>query len=213
MEQPQIVDEQGQERDWDWLVANFGDVRLERVQVPPGLNLAYRLVRLQDAVGPAILNVDVADAGGTRLPGIRVVRYWPDAPALPDWPPPTSRWQERGVWGETKPEGPVGFGLGHGDYYFAPHGGASAVWVAAPDAPSDMVQGLGMLGGTEHRHLDVYFQIQGDEPPAPEPPTPEPPTSEPPPEPPAPEPPAEEQVTALLRRLDRIIALLESRQG
>ena len=30
MDTPKVYDQQGQEKDWDWLVANFGPIELER---------------------------------------------------------------------------------------------------------------------------------------------------------------------------------------
>jgi hypothetical protein len=103
--------------------------------------------------------------------------------------------------------------MGFGDYYFAPGGGASAVWVADEAGPGDLIAGLGMLGGTNHRHLEVYYQLVDVSTPPEEPPE-EPPVEppiEPPIEPPE-EPPAqppESNWEALFARLDTIIDLLE----
>jgi hypothetical protein len=221
MEYPKVYDQQGEEQDWAWLVANFGAINLERATIPEGVAQVYRIVKLQDIEGPATQLVNVVNQEGRRLEGLTVVRYWPDAPKLPEWPPPISRWRDRGVYGPTNVNGDIGFGMGRGDYYSPPGAGASAVWVANQSGPSDFISGLGMVGGTNHRHLDVYYQLKDAGAPPPEPPIeppPEPPI-EPPPEPPIeppPEPPIEppptppdENWTALLERLDRIIALLE----
>ena len=63
--------------------------------------------------------------------------------------------------------------MGTGDYYFPPSIGASAVWVAEQAGPSDFIHGLGMLGATNHRHIEVYYELEDvDEPTPPEPPTP-----------------------------------------
>jgi hypothetical protein len=207
MEMPRVFDQGGQEQDWDWLVANFGAVNLERVEPAEGVTQVYRIVKLQDAEGPAVQIVNVVDGDGNAMAGIRVVRYWPDAPLLPDWPSPISRWRKRGVFGATNVEGDIGYGMGRGDYYFPPSGGASAVWVADPKGPSDFISGLGMLGATRHRHLDVFYQLQDlGEPPV-EPP--EEPPDEPPDEPP--EEPLDERWQKLFEKLDRIITLLEER--
>ena len=190
MDRPQVFDHRGQERDWDWLISTFGAVRMERVKVPSGVNKVFRLVKLQDMQGPGVQVVHVSDKEGNPLEGVRVARYWPDAPELPAWPRPTSMWRRRGVYGETNVNGDIGFGMGAGDYYYEPRLGASAVWVADERGPSDLISGLGMVGGTAHRHLDVYFQLQEVEPkPAEE----EPVVVEPPPFPPA-EPAEEEPV-------------------
>lgn len=193
MDMPKVFDQQGQEQDWDWLLATFGPVTLERAGALEGVSHAYRVVKVQEAAGPAVQVVNVVDQDGVPLDRIRVVRYWPDAPALPEWPLPASRWREQGVFGGTNVEGNIGFGMGQGDYYFAPNVGASAVWVADGAGPADVVSGLGMLGGTNHRHLDIYYQlIEIETPPPGEPPIR--PPIEPPVEPPA-EPPAEPPVT------------------
>lgn len=203
MSQPKIYDQQGQERDWHWLASTFGEVQLERAEAADGTGPVYRVVRLQDAEGPATQIVEVVDQAGNSLEGVKIVRHWPDAPPLPEWPAPISRWRERGVYGPTGGNGDIGFGMGHGDYYILPQSGASAVWIADEAGPSDFVGGLGMLGGTVHRHLDVYYQLQeGDVPPPPPPPPPSPP--------PPPPPPPEDKWEMVMEKLDRIIALLES---
>ncbi len=198
MENPKVFDQQGQERDWAWLTANFGPIQVQRAQVEAGK--VYRLVKLQDAEGPAVQVVNVADRAGKPLAGVRVVRYWPNAPQLPDWPPPVSRWRSQGVFGQTNANGDIGYGLGHGDYYFAPDVGVSAVWVADPTGPSDLITGLGMLGGTEHRHLDVYYRLVEAQ-------------AQPKPPEPAPVELPDEQWRDLLAKLDRIISMLEREVG
>ena len=107
------------------------------------------------------------------------------------------RWRDRGVYGGTNINGDIGFGMGRGDYFFPPNSGASSLWISDERGPSDFIEGLGMLGGTNHRHLNVYFQLQDVEA---EPPSP-------PPEPPAPE--EKENWDKLFERIDRIIDLLE----
>jgi hypothetical protein len=199
VEEPKIFDQQGQEQDWNWLVANFGAINLERADAAQGR--AYRIVKLQDAEGPAVQVANVANEEGHPLEGIRVVRFWPDAPPLPAWPPPISMWRSRGVFGETNVNGDIGYGMGHGDYYAPPNSGASAVWVADQAGPSDLIAGLGMLGGTPHRHLDIYFQLQPVEAPPDEPP------HEPPDEPP--DVPPDERWQRLFAKLDQIISMLE----
>ena len=38
------------------------------------------------------------------------------------------------------------------------------MWVADVAGPSDLIRGLGMLGGSAHRHLDVTFRLVTGEP-------------------------------------------------
>jgi hypothetical protein len=206
VEQPKIFDQQNQEQDWNWLVVHFGPISLERATASQGS--AYRVVKFQDAEGAAVQIVNVKDQEDHPLAGLRVVRYWPDAPALPNWPPPISMWHNQGVYGDTNVNGDIGYGMGHGDYYFPPGSGASAVWVADQAGPSDLVSGLGMLGGTDHRHIDVYYQLLPVSPPV-EPPV-KPPIT-PPVKPPVkpPDVPPDERWQKILDKLDQIIALLE----
>lgn len=212
MDVPEVYDQEGNQRDWHWLIANFGAIRIERAEVPEGVGHVYRIVKLQDAEGPAVKIVHIEDEAGNPQAGVKVVRYWPDAPMLPEWPPPASRWQEQGVYGDTNVNGDIGFGMGRGDYYFPPNGGASAVWIASPKGPSDYISGLGMLGGTNHRRMDVTFQLQAldGEPPAPPEPPPTPPPTPGPAPTPTPQPPEEgDNWERLFKRLDRMIELLE----
>jgi hypothetical protein len=204
VEHPRIYDQQGQQRDWNWLVASFGNITLERSQASEGS--IFRIVKLQDAEGPAVQVANVMDQDGLTMEGIRVVRYWPDAPTLPAWTSPISMWRSQGVYGTTNVSGDIGYGMGHGDYYFPPGPGASGLWVADDAGPSDFIGGLGMLGGTNHRHLDVYFQLT----PAKASPSPEPP--EPlPEEPPHADP--SDRWQKLFAKLDQIIAMLERQVG
>jgi hypothetical protein len=208
MDRPKIYDQQGIERDWTWLVANFGTISIERTEVPEGVGRVYRVVKLQDAEGPAVKIVHVRTPDGKPVGGVRVVRTWPGAPHLPPWPQPTSQWRDQGVYGNTNVNGDIGFGMGHGDYYFPPNSGASAVWVADEAGPSDFVSGLGMLGGTNHRHLDVSYELRELGTPPPTPPTPPPTPPTPPPTPPTPPPPTDNW-EKLFQKLDRIIEVLE----
>jgi hypothetical protein len=227
VQHPRIFDQQGQEQDWDWLVAHFGAVDLRRAPATQGY--AHRIVKLQDAEGSAIQVVNVRSHDGHPIEGVRVVRSWPDAPSLPAWAPPASTWRSQGVYGQTNGNGDIGYGMGHGEYYDPPNAGPGAVWVADPSGPSDLISGLGMLANSDHRHLDIYFQLQpagapsvgAAAQPAAEPATVPPvvPAAVPPVEtvavPPAepaaapPEVPVEERWQRLFAKLDQIIAMLE----
>ena len=211
MADPKIFDQQGQEHDWAWLTTNFGAISLERAGVTTGK--VFRVVKLQDAEGPAVQIVHIVDLEGKPMDGVGVVRWWPDAPQLPGWGDEVSRWRKRGVFGPTNPSGDIGFGMGRDDYYFPPAAGASGVWVADVKGQSDFVSGLGMLGGTNHRHLAVFYRLVDLDLPPDEPPDEAP--DEPPDEPrdEAPDQPPTGPWPAVFEKLDRIIALLEAKHG
>lgn len=151
-----IYDKEGNEKDWDWLVARFGDVTISQSQAEQ----AYRVTALREKEGPASLVVKLLDENGNPVVKVPVVRFWPSAPELPQWEGLPERWRNKGVSGRTNDEGDIGFGMGGGDYYWPDQGqkGASGVWAGEPGWGSDFVLGLGMLAATNHIHLDVEFQ-------------------------------------------------------
>lgn len=114
-----VYDYDGTERDWDWLVATFGNVWVE-----PGDGSAC-LAELRAIHDDATLNVRVRDSAGQPVDGIPVIFHWPDAPLLP---PELVGCYDRGVYGSTgegyKPlwsqvysdPGTVGFGMGSGAF-------------------------------------------------------------------------------------------------
>jgi len=178
----QIFDKFMQLQSQEWLEEEFGPV--EHLEAPPGPG--YRLAALVEiddlpplhgAVAPqpplplkgriieasATIIVQVLDEAGEPVEGVRVARRWPDE-TLSNLPPELVAWGwTKGVYGDTNPNGDIGFGMGTGDYYFPPDKGASAVWVEGPG--SDGVDGLGMIGGTNHRHLNLVYQWMDEQPP------------------------------------------------
>lgn len=154
---PKIFDKEGQERDWAWLIARFGDVTISQSTYEQ----VYRLVEIREQEGPAALIPSLLDEEGQPVPGVQVIRYWPGAPELPVWDPPPERWKNRGVHGKTNDEGHIGFGMGGGDYYDSQtETGASSIWVGELGWGSDCIHGLGMLAATNHIHLNPTFQRQ-----------------------------------------------------
>ena len=92
---------------------------------------------------------------GRPVIGKKVAWYWPDAPVDPN----------AGGWGRadqhdtsTNNMGSVDLCMGGGAYYFPPNGGPHAVWVYGLGQNSELVSGLGMLGGTNHDHIDVFYE-------------------------------------------------------
>jgi hypothetical protein len=144
-----IYDKYGTEQDWDWLETNFGAVTLER-----GTGAASVRV-LREVEGPSTLVVWVENADGDPIENVTVVFHWPGAPLLP--PEQQACGLDRGITGLTKSTGEAGFGMGPGSYYFPPDGGPHVVWVAAEG--TDCLGGLGMLGATNHIHLDSVWRM------------------------------------------------------
>lgn len=154
-----IVDLNGAEQDAAWAAAKYGAVGVTRAAAPTGAAV-YRVVELQEKEGPAVLVATLRDGDNHPISGVRVVRYWPGAPMLPEWESPPERYFDRGVYDKTNQEGAIGYGMGQGDYYNpATQKGASGIWVATPSTHSDLVDGLGMLPGTVHEHFDAIFEL------------------------------------------------------
>jgi hypothetical protein len=196
-----IVDCNGTQRDWQWLVANYGQPVIHRATA----GLAWRLVELREVKdtltsatrAPSSLTVTTRQVDGRPAAGVRVAWYWPDAPfdteATPPNGLPAGMRAGRAVSGTTNLEGAVGFGMGNGAYYFPPHIGPHAAWIHGTN--SDVILGLGMIGGTNHNHIDLVYQQTVQE--------------DPPVVPPPEEPPASGTWDLLFQRLDRVIQLLE----
>ena len=144
-----IYDLDGIAREWDWLTATFGAVALER-----GTGSASVAV-LRAIEGPTALVIHVENTGGSTMENVPVVFYWPDADLLP--PEQQACGLERGIVGYTDISGDVGFGMGPGAYYLPPGAGPHVVWVAIEG--TDCLRGMGMLGGTNHVHLDSVWRL------------------------------------------------------
>jgi hypothetical protein len=131
-----------------WLVDTFGFVTLTH---NPG---GARLSELRCSIGPAVLVIHVERSDGEPAANQPVVFYWPDAPTLPE-----ELWNcglTQGVYGSTNQAGDVGFGLGPGSYYWPQDVGPHTIWIGGS---GDCLAGLGMLGGTNHQHLDSGWTV------------------------------------------------------
>jgi len=169
-ERPRIFDTTGAERDWAWAEQWWpADLILERAQ--PAENVPYlaKIIELRALDGPSTQLVTVRGLYGAPEPGVAVCRWWAGAPlgrAFPDDCHAT-RWQDQFVWGMSKEDGTIGFGMGTGD---KPN--SSGVWVAHCDAPGDWFGSGGWFGLTAHATWHVVYQITevGEDPePKPEP--------------------------------------------
>jgi len=136
-----IYDWEGRERDWAWLRGKYGDVQ---VLVPEGGTTWSVCEFREDLSGSNTLLVEVRGAP----PGTLVTFAWPDGSAQ----------------APTKETGRAEFPMGGGAYYQPPGGGPHRVWVSGGGS-SEVVDGLGMLFGSNHHHLNVAFR-KGAAPPA-----------------------------------------------
>ena len=148
--------------DMTWVGAEYGSVveRADAAKVQSA-GQVFRLVALVEREGPSNIDVFVADMDGSPLSGVPIAFYFSSAPdaSRPD------EWYPVKVTGVTEASGRVGFALTSSAYLdTCGGGGPHAIWVSAPGAapdttvPSDLADHLGMLGGTNHRHLDLLFQ-------------------------------------------------------
>ena len=172
---PLVFDVNGQQRDWAWLQGKY---KCGMTSAPSGT--AFRLVRVDETIGPAVFIVNVRNETGAPQQSQPVAQWW------------------NGAEGDERSTSLVGVGLqsvyhpraivektnGNGDIGF-PYGGGGVIhengpyefWILSPSFPSDAVTGLGWLGGTDHACPGrLTFQIVDSSPdPDPDPePEPEP---------------------------------------
>lgn len=190
-----VIDVEGDTRDLAWVQDAYG-AGYRRGQQGP------RLIEIHEYEGTAALDVWAVDSDGFPVEGVPFCYYHPNAPALPTG---TSEWHDRGILRTTGPDGRVSFSLDEfpADKACRPGACRGAIW---PQGGGDVLEGLGLLSGTPHRHLNgMWLVTDGDDPWAGEP------GGTSPPGPPVRElPPTREQLTALLDRLDQLEALLSS---
>lgn len=134
----EIYDQDGTLKDWEWLRQRFGAVEVAQAG-------QWEVVRLDEMEGPAAVVVTVMGADAP-LPGVMVEWGWPD-----------------GVYREaTKEDGTVGFAMGDGAFY-DPTKTKGPHYVKTVE-PGDLVSGLGMVGKTNHRHLDIIYALRSTAP-------------------------------------------------
>jgi hypothetical protein len=139
-------DGQGDEQDWDQLITDFGNVDVK--ETPEGV---YRLLQVRAEDGPNSITVRVVDANNHAVPGVPICWSWPDAP-----PESGAGWEGKAVVEATDATGCVRFNMGRESFYKMPGPGPHAIWIYGRKV-SDRIGGLGMVGGTNHLHLNVTF--------------------------------------------------------
>ncbi|MFN2290092.1 MAG: hypothetical protein ACK2UC_02760 [Anaerolineae bacterium] len=173
--EPLILDVDGDTRDWTWIRQRYGaDYR--RGEHGP------RLIEVHEYAGSPILEVQVVDGDGLPIQGVPFYYHHPSAPRIDEDP---AAGRQQGEWYTcaerkcTDLDGRVSFEVPAEAQ--APGAGEGAVW---PAGRGDVLEGLGLLKGTDNWHLNGLWQLAEEEPvPAPKP-EPEPgPEPEPEPEP------------------------------
>lgn len=179
-----IYDRYSNERDWMWLVANYGPLVIHPADAGPGWRIVEiredadldklagrtleEIKRTSPQAAPTII-VKVLDAVGRPVDLARVAWYWPDCREDPNAAPtnglPAGVKQNRAEDGYTNLNGDTGFGMGRGAYYYPPAIGPHAVWIYGQN--SDVILGLGMIGETNHNHVNVTYRQTVEEPPTP----------------------------------------------
>ena len=130
-------------RDMDWVAQTYGSW-IEK-GTPGADGSIFRVVELREIEGPTTIKVWVRDSAGTPLIGVAVRCSWGGEEEVK----------------QTEEDGSASLcAMGIGSYINPDHPGGGAysmqIWGGVP---SDIARGLGMLGRTNHRHLDVVFQL------------------------------------------------------
>lgn len=130
-------------RDMNWVAQTYGSW-IEKAT--PGVDgSVFRVVELREIEGPTTIKVSVRDSAGTPLVGVTVRCSWGG--------------EEEAK--QTEEDGSTSLcAMGIGSYINPnnPGGGAYSMDIEG-GVPSDIARALGMLGATNHRHLDVVFQL------------------------------------------------------
>jgi hypothetical protein len=158
MEEPRVFDMHNNEKDMAWVRQTYGsDFARATPEMLAGATHVCRLIEFREREGPSNIDTFTMGEDDQPLANITVAFYWPDAPT----PSRPEEWKPKKYYQRTDIRGKVGFALGPGAYIRDPAvGGPHAIWVSEPTMPSDLADKLGMLAGTNHRHLEPVFQLQ-----------------------------------------------------
>jgi hypothetical protein len=114
---------------------------------------AFRLVRVDETVGPAVFIVNVRNEDGAPQRSQPVAQWWTGAESDERSTSLVgvglqSVYHPRAIVEKTNDNGDIGFPYGAGGVIH--ESGPYEFWVLSPSFPSDAVTGLGWLGGTDH---------------------------------------------------------------
>lgn len=146
---PLVFDANGMQKSWDWLKAKY---KCDMEAAESGT--AFRLVRVDETIGPAVFIVNVRDPNGAPQVNQPVAQWWNGAEADERSTSLVgvglqSVYHPRAIVERTNGNGDIGFPYGAGGVIHD-NGGPYEFWVLSPSYPSDAVTGLGWLGGTDH---------------------------------------------------------------
>ena len=127
-------------QDMDWVAEVYGSW-IEKA-APGADGSVFRIVELREIEGPVTIKVSVKDRSGNPLPGVTVRCSSPVEEEVKS----------------TEEDGTVSL-CAMGDYIKPRGSGGARSMEVLGEAPSDIARALGMLGATNHRHLDVVFQL------------------------------------------------------
>lgn len=153
-----VFDQNGNKKNMTWLQENFGDLKFHN----GGSGRKFKLMRVDITEGPAVIKVRVLNPGGAPQSNQPVANRWPDSSLQSlQGGGLQSLWYDRAHIQNTDGDGFTGFGIGRGSYIKdLAKGGPHTIWVLSPSIPSDGLEGVGMLGGTNHvGPLFLTFQI------------------------------------------------------
>jgi len=159
-----VFDADGNEKSLEWALNKYN----VKLVIAAKSRDRWEVVALHEVIGPSSMTVRVNIKDGIGAFAIPVAFWWPGA-----WEDenavechPTEPKQPRKIRQITDLNGQTGFGMGGGAYYHPSKGeqGPHAVWVSEyPQYTSDLVDGLGMIGSSNHAHLEPTFQFAGGE--------------------------------------------------
>jgi len=132
-EGPHIYDVDGKQRDWQWARERYGLPEIKRAAKEVD---HWEVVELREQIGPVAMRIQMVGEITVGVP-VRIV------------------WRDDHVVHKTNMAGYADFVLDA--YYRPPNIGPYSVYIDR-DA-SDVVDGLGMLGKSNHAHLNLTFQF------------------------------------------------------
>ena len=114
----------------------------------------YRLVEYAEREGPVAIEVWVVGETGAKLANTTVTFCYPVVKGSGT----SLTCSANKVAVKVKAQGHADFTMTGSGYTKCGQPGPYAAWIDEPGVPSDKVLGLGMLGGTNHRHVNLLFQ-------------------------------------------------------